>query len=171
MDGPHGKSFSDKGIPSCGDCHGYHSIKRARALELPKICENCHSKDSKEYKTGEKLSTMLLQTNEEIEKAEKILDDAEKIPIAVEDYRARIEEAKTFLTEAITLTHSLSIEKNQETLGKARFISKEIEREVHEKIRNLKWRRFGLFVFWFYLFFTMFIIMRYKRWLTKRTEK
>ncbi len=172
MDGPHGKSFSDKGFPSCGDCHGYHSIKRSRSLELSGTCGKCHSKDSKEFKTAEKLSTMLFQTKEEIERAEKILDDAEKIPIAVEDYRARIEEAKTFLTEALILTHSLSIERNEEVLGKARFISKEIEREIHEKMRNLKWRRFGLFVFWFYIFLTIFIIMRYKRWLTKRrTEK
>lgn len=168
MDGPHGKFFADKGFPSCGDCHGYHSIKRSRSLEPSGTCGKCHSKDSKEFKTAEKLSTMLFQTKEEIKRAEKILDDAEKVPIAVEDYRARIEEAKTFLTEAIILTHSLSIEKNEEILGKARFISKEIEREIHEKMRNLKWRRFWLFVLWFYLFLTIFIIMRYKRWLTKR---
>lgn len=171
MEGPHGRSFSEKGIPSCEDCHGSHLIKRSKSLELSRTCEKCHSRDSSEFKRGEKLSVMLFQTKEEIEKAEKTLNEAEKIPIAVEDYRARIEEARTFFTEALTLTHSLSIEKSEETLGKARFISKEIEREIHEKTRNLKWRRFGLFVFWFYLFITIFIILRYKRWIEKRKSE
>lgn len=171
MEGPHGKSFAEKGAPSCKDCHGSHQIKRSKSLELSRTCEDCHSKGSSEFETGEKISVMLSQTKEEIEKAEKTLDEAEQIPIAVEDYKARIEEAKTFFTEALTLTHSLSLERSEEVLGRARFISKEIEREIHEKTRNLKWRRFGLFVFWFYLFLTIFIILRYKRWIAKRKSE
>ncbi|MGQ9619008.1 MAG: hypothetical protein ACUVUG_08635 [Candidatus Aminicenantia bacterium] len=168
LEGPHGKAFREKDSPSCTDCHSHHAILKSDILNFSKTCDRCHQNDSKEFKLGEKISVMLIQTKQEIDKAEETLKNAEKIPLRVEDYRVRLEEANTCLTEALTITHSLSLEKTEETLGKARFISKEIEGEIHEKVRNLRWRRFGLFVFWFYLFLTIFIILRYKRWLIKR---
>ncbi len=171
MEGTHGTAFLLKGKPSCTDCHNSHSIKKSEKLLFSDSCKKCHSEDSREYKLGKKIAIMLENTRDEIMRTEKILGEAEKIPISIEDYRARIEEAESYFTEALTVTHSLSLEKCEEILGKARFIAKETEGEIHQKIRNLKWRKFGLFVLWFYLFLTIFIIIRYKKWLIKRKSE
>lgn len=54
------------------------------------------------------------------------------------------------------------------TIKREKLLLKEIVLENHKVSKNLKWRKFSLFVFWFYIFLTIFIILRYKRWISRR---
>jgi hypothetical protein len=81
----------------------------------------------------------------------------------VEDYRARLEEARTALTESYPVMHALEIHGVEEQTSRARAIAREVESEVNGKLEGLTWRRVGLLVFWFYLLLTVAVLLRYRR--------
>jgi hypothetical protein len=99
----------------------------------------------------------------EIQKAEQLVREAEQIPLDMEDHRARIVQARTYMTELPTVTHALSLEEVEIHARRARSVGEEVQHDVYSKLRQLTTRRIGLVAFWFYILMTVAILVTYKR--------
>jgi hypothetical protein len=100
---------------------------------------------------------------DELEKASANTSRAEAIPINTDDYRARLEEARTYLREAMPAAHSVQEEVVAGFTTRARSVAREVESDIHGKLGNLRVRRFVLILFWFYLLLTIVVLRRFQK--------
>lgn len=163
MSSPHKKAMDSKLMPECASCHENHKVKKANISYFKWICNNCHSKNSHQVKMGEKIYTLFNRTKEQLELAKKAVAEAESIPINVEDYESRIEEAYTYYMRALSITHSLKIQEYEDLLIKAKSIAEEIQSDILGKKSELNDRKIILIAFWFYVLITIAIIHQYKK--------
>lgn len=169
LEGPHYPSMAEAGLPECSSCHSNHGIRRRELAELTELCADCHGEDSEEQLVGAKINTLIVQARQEVEAAEELLVEAEKVPLHVEDHLGRIEEARTYLTEALPLVHAVSVEPVEQVTRRARSIGKEIQAEIHPRLSR-RTAHIGLAVYWFYVVMTVAILIGYRRRLGRRSE-
>lgn len=163
LESPHREGMDAAGLPECSSCHGHHEIDRVEVEEIESVCQRCHASDSAEAELGRKMKTLYQAATSEVDTASGIVRDAARVPLYVEDYDARLEEAHTSLVEARTAMHALDLDLVDRLAGRARSIGQEVESEVHRKLDGLRWRRIGLLVFWFYLIVTVATLVHFRR--------
>jgi predicted CXXCH cytochrome family protein len=162
LESPHREGLTAAGLPECSSCHGHHDIRRAEMKDLDKVCVTCHDTGSAEADLGVKMQTLYAAAEADVEKGAGVIEEAKGVPLHVEDYEARLEEARTDLIEAETAMHSLDLAQIERLTGRARSIGNEVASEAHEKIEALTWRKVGLLVFWFYLIVTIMVLVRFR---------
>jgi predicted CXXCH cytochrome family protein len=163
LEGPHKSAMDAAGLPECVSCHENHRILPAGIDRLDSVCLSCHAKESKEVAVAAKMKTLYGASSEELGRARLLVDQAAAIPLYVEDYRARLEEARSSLLEALPVMHALNVAHVEALTARARSIGHEVESELNGKIEGRKWRKIGLMVFWFYLLLTVAILVRMRR--------
>jgi predicted CXXCH cytochrome family protein len=162
-EGPHARALREGTGPECAHCHGHHRIERADVTLLRTVCVTCHDAGSDPVRTAAAMETLFTGATEEIEKAGVLLGRAAAIPLYVEDYRARLEEAHTSLVQASPVVHAVDAGRVEELTQRARGIAREVESEIEGKLEQRKWRRVGLLLFWFYLILTLSVLVLYRR--------
>lgn len=162
-EGPHHAGMREAGLAECASCHENHAIRTFTAADLETLCGTCHTESADETATGRKLRAMITATQQEIDKAEELIREAERIPFDMEDQRARIIQARTYLKELPTLTHGLSVDAVDTLARRARSVAEEIEHDVYSKLRQRFTRRIILAALWFYILMTVAILVGYKR--------
>ena len=91
-----------------------------------------------------------------------MIGKADAVPIQTDDYRARLEEAKTYLREALPSAHSVQEDAVSGLTTRARSVGAEIESEILGQLRQLRARKFLLLVIWFYLLLTIIVLRRFQ---------
>lgn len=162
LDSPHRAAMPAAGLPECASCHGNHRVAAADVSRIESVCRNCHAEGSPPLDLASKMKTLHTGAAEEIEKARELVERAAQVPLYTEDYRARLEEARTALTESLPAMHSLDLDRVESLTQRARSIGTEVESEVNGKLDERWWRRIGLLVFWFYLVVTIAILLRFR---------
>jgi hypothetical protein len=160
----------EAGIPECIACHENHATESSDYHNLAQICLDCHDQDSAQYATGKKMGVLFARAVEETDKALEAIAEAQSIPLFVEDYYARVEQARTYLLEAEPAVHSVSLSEVERFTRAARSMGEEIEAEIEGELAELRLRRLGLVVFWFYLLLTIWILYRYRQNALKEQE-
>ena len=153
--------MADADLPECSSCHSNHEIERQDLASLEGLCVDCHGDGSHEAGLGSKLHTLIIAATEEVNGAEELLAEAERIPMHVEDHLGRIEEARTYLTETAPLVHAVSLEPVEQVTRRARSIGEEIQHEVYPKLSK-KTAHVGLALYWFYVLMTVGILVRHR---------
>jgi predicted CXXCH cytochrome family protein len=159
----HAAARERTGALECGSCHDYHGIRAANDAMLDSTCMRCHDEGSEPAAVATTMQTLFRGAEDEIEAARLLVDRAAAIPLYVEDYLARLEEARTSLVQSFPVMHALRVESVEELTHRARSIAAEVESEVTGKLLERRWRRVGLLLFWFYLILTVTILVRYRR--------
>jgi predicted CXXCH cytochrome family protein len=162
-EGPHHEGMPTAGLSECASCHENHAIRTFTAADLETLCAQCHAESSDETVAGQKLRSMVEATRQEIDKAEELIHEAERVPFDMEDQRARIIQARTYLKELPTLTHGLSLEAVDTLARQARSVGEEVQHDVYSKLRRRSTRRIILAALWFYILMTVAILVGYKR--------
>jgi predicted CXXCH cytochrome family protein len=162
-EGPHHEGLTTAGLAECASCHENHAIRTFAVADLESLCAECHAEGSDETVAGSKLRSMIAATRQEIDKAEDLIREAEQIPFDMEDQRARIIQARTYLKELPTLTHGLSLEAVDTLARRARSVGEEVQHDVYSKLRQRATRRVILAALWFYILMTVAILVGYKR--------
>jgi len=152
----------------CAACHGNHRTASADVKMFGAVCQKCHDPGEIELQVADRMGGMLNQASSEIERAHALVRKAAAIPIYVEDYASRLEDARTAYLETVPVTHSLDTTLVETRARRARSIATEVSREVDEKLEGRWWRYVGLGIFWFYLGLTGVIIVRARRRVTER---
>jgi hypothetical protein len=96
----------------------------------------------------------------QIEEASALITRADAIPLQTEDYRARLEEARTYLREALPAAHAVEEQTVAGLTTRARAVGAEVASEIHGKLGHLQARQVGLVVFWFYVALTVVVLRR-----------
>jgi len=159
----HAAAMETVGAPECASCHEHHGIRPATEGMLESVCLRCHEAGSSQAEVAAAMRTLFRGAEDEIEGARKLVDRAAAIPLYVEDYRARLEEARTALVRSFPVMHALQVDSVEQLTHRARSIAAEVESEVNGKLLERRWRRVGLLLFWFYLILTLVILVRYRR--------
>jgi hypothetical protein len=161
--GPHQAGMEMSGRAQCASCHGNHAITRAQPERLATSCAACHGDDSMQAALGQRIWTDYDQAQVSLDKAQELIDEAEAVPLHTEDYRSRLEEAHTYLQEALPAAHSVDEEVVASFTSRSRSVGQEIEKEIHAKLSNLGTHKIVLIVFWFYLILTVLVLRWYMR--------
>lgn len=156
--GPHLEYMVKAGLPECVSCHGNHAIMVSQPQRLATVCEGCHGAGSSQVALGARMWTEYQAASTQIEQAAALVARADAVPIQTEDYRARIEEARTYLREALPAAHAVQEQTVAGLTGRARGIGAEVASEIYGKLGHLQARKVGLVVFWFYLALTVMIL-------------
>jgi predicted CXXCH cytochrome family protein len=162
-DSPHKLALDRAGLPECASCHGNHRVLKTDVDMLDSSCSECHESGSAATELALQMKTLFTAASNDVEAARRQVERAAAIPLYLEDYRARLEEANTSLMESLPAMHALDLDRIQELTGRARSIGHEIESELRGKLEGRKWRKVGLAVFWFYLLVTVAILIRFRR--------
>jgi predicted CXXCH cytochrome family protein len=160
--GPHAAGMARRNVPECIACHGDHGIQPSVTERLATGCVKCHDKGSKLERMGPAMLADYQSAVDEIARAEKVIARADAVPMATEDYHARIEEARTYLREAMTAAHAVQPEVMAGFTLRARSVGTEIQKELHDKFRDRRTSQMMIVVFWFYAIVTMGILRRWR---------
>jgi hypothetical protein len=161
--GPHGSGMRDRKLPECVVCHGDHAIQVANPSRLTTLCSQCHGGKSMQAALGQQIWTEHQQAAKEIDQADTLIRKADAVPLQTDDYRARLEEARTYLREALPASHSVDPAAVAGFTRRSRAVASQIESEIYAKLGNLRVRRIVLVLFWFYVLLTLFVLRRFQR--------
>jgi hypothetical protein len=160
--GPHAARMAADDVPACIACHGNHAVVASAVERLGTSCVKCHEKGGTLERIGPKMLADYKDALTEIEKAEKTIAEADAIPLQTEDYHARVEEARTYLREAMTAAHTVQPETVAGFTLRAKSVGMEIRTELEEKFKNMQIGKLMLIVFWFYVLVTVGILRHYR---------
>lgn len=160
--GPHASGMAAKELAECSSCHEAHDIKSSEIARLATSCVQCHAKGSANEVLGGTLLADYRSAEEAIQRAEVSIRRGDAVPIQTEDYKARIEEARTYLREALTAAHAVTPAIMSSYTVRARSVSEEIEAELKGKLLNITIEKLLLLVFWFYVLVSIRIIRRFR---------
>ncbi len=160
--GPHAARMAANDVPACIACHGNHAVQASVPDRLGSNCVNCHEKGDALERIGPKMLADYRSALAEIDRAEKVIARADAVPMQTEDYHARVEEARTYLREAMTAAHTVQPEVVAGFTMRARSVAVEIQDELHLKFANARMSKLALIVFWFYVLVTVGILRRYR---------
>ena len=160
--GPHAEGMAKKGMAECSSCHQHHAIQASVTDRMGSGCVPCHAKGSKEEALGAQLLADYRAADVAVTKAEGQIGKADGVPLQTDDYHARVEEARTYLREAMTAAHSVKPEVMAAFTSRARSVGTEVDTEIQHKLMNVLVEKVALIVFWFYVLVTIGIIRRWR---------
>lgn len=160
LDGPHSKAMQAAGLGECASCHGSHAVERAGIERLDSVCLDCHTEGSDQAALATRMKTLFTTAEEDLVRADEQVKQAAAIPIYVEDFEARLAEARTILRESLPVMHALELERVAALTERSRAIAQQVQSEVTAKLGEKFWRRIGLIVFCFYLILTLAVLIR-----------
>jgi predicted CXXCH cytochrome family protein len=163
VSGSHAPELKNPDLPECSSCHDHHAVAASLDTDFGALCLTCHDEESGPAALGDRIEVLVRTAADEIEKADSLVAEAEKIPLDVRDHGARLREARTYLTEVLPVSHAVSLEPIEELTRRARSIASEVESEIHGKLRDHSTHRFGLVAFWFYVLLTAGILADLRR--------
>lgn len=161
--GPHKEAMDAAGLPECAACHHNHKIMPVSITTLDKVCIECHEQGSDEIKLAGTFKSMVTRAAGEIDRADKLVHEAERIPLYVDDYKSRLTDARTALMEAYPVMHALDTTLVEPHTRRAWSIASQVRTEIHEKLAGRVWRLVGLALLWFYLLVTAAVVLRARR--------
>lgn len=166
---PHKEVFDEMEISECEACHGNHRIERPTdEMISPErgICSSCHEKNSRGFSISERIYLEINKLKKRIEEAERRLDKAYKMGVEVSESLLVLQNAKSSLTNARNLVHSLDIKRIEETIQEGlRNAEKAFEEGVKGEKEAIKRRRgFGFsLIFFIILIVSLLFRLRLKK--------
>jgi hypothetical protein len=148
---------------ACSSCHEAHDTHVAKPEHLAVACLQCHAKGSPEEALGARMWTEYQSAAVEIDRAAEAAAKADAVPINTDDYRARLEEARTYLREAMPAAHAVREDLVAGLTARARSVAAEVSSDIHGKLGNLRVRKLMLIVFWFYLLLAILVLRNFQR--------
>ena len=165
--GPHFQGMKAAGVPECASCHSNHAIRQYGIERVESLCAECHGEGSDQAVLGHKIYALIESAIEAA--AEQLVHQADQAALEVEDPLSRVEEAKTYLTEALPAVHTVSLESVEQLTRRAQSIAEEVEHELYSRL-DRRVAKVGLVLFWFYLLMTLAILIIFKRGLGAESE-
>ncbi|MGA8183345.1 MAG: cytochrome c3 family protein [Terriglobia bacterium] len=109
---PHGPAFARMGLPGCVQCHSNHEILSPKDSWVgtgPKaICVTCHVGGDNGYKTAQQISAGIDKLKATYQKADTVLNNAEKSGMEVSSARVEMTNAHSDLIKARVTVHTFN---------------------------------------------------------------
>jgi hypothetical protein len=160
---PHKKAAEEQKISECVSCHGYHDISLPDSSLFDTTCVTCHDPTSAQFTTGQKVKTLLIQTNESLEAALAELRKFQETSPTISRFLPRLQQARAHYMEALPVQHSLKMERVEDITRNARSIGEEVRAAVHGAEEEIRLRYVALALVWVLLFFALGIAYFYRQ--------
>ncbi len=160
---PHKEAFDRAGLPECAACHENHKIVVYTTENFLESCRECHEEGSEPLRVATQIQALLLNAENELEKAKNTYQEALDRGLPVEDLKARLEEGRSYLLSAYPLVHSLRMDSLKTPIRRAQSIADDVLSEIQHLQERRKEGRILLAVFWFYVLLTIGVVEAYRR--------
>ena len=130
---------------------------------LGPVCLNCHSEGSGGYKRGQQIKTLIVEVQEEIEEAERIVAEAKLKGVDVTEDEVALERAKSGLLQAIPAIHALNLALVEENSVPAKSLASDIKLRIHEIFESFRLRKVALGIVWLFILFTVTVLYMKKK--------
>lgn len=159
---PHKPVFDAMQVGECIQCHSNHEIAQPGDEMIgigPKsVCVSCHAQGDNGYVAAEKIRGMMDRLIAYTRSANEILDRAEQAGMEVSRPKFDLTEARDDLTHARVLVHSFSTEQVEKVIKPGLEISDKSLKAGQAALGELKFRREGLAISLFFIFFLVALV-------------
>jgi predicted CXXCH cytochrome family protein len=132
-------AFEQSGLPGCAACHGSHLIRQPQdemlGMESGAVCFGCHNPENPQYgatlagaDTARTMRSRLDQLKRDIESAEAIVQEAERLGMEVRGPRFELRQAFDALTNARTQVHSFKPEPVETAIAEGLKVTTDVTR-------------------------------------------
>ncbi len=147
---PHKTVFDELEISECEACHGNHKILPPSDEMLgtgeEAVCIQCHEPDTRPYQIASDIKEKLDGFIEKIEKADYLLEQADREGVEVSEPKFRLTEANTALIFARNLIHSFSLDEIEDKVEEGEIVADEVIQAGEAALREAKFRKTGLII-------------------------
>jgi hypothetical protein len=155
---PHFEAMQKKKMSQCTSCHSNHAIQYPDLAMFDNTCSRCHDASSGAYKTGQQIKALILEADDQIEKARELLKKAKAQGQDISGYETQLEQANTDMLQVVPVTHTLLLSEVEPITSSARTVAGEITSSVHNYLESLRMRKVGLGIVWFFIFFVVVVL-------------
>jgi len=145
---PHASVFEAKKIPQCEICHGNHLIERPTdemlGTSAKATCVKCHKEGDKGFEVAKQMREMIDTLVVRINRAKKILEEAEIKGMDVSDARYQMNDVPQILIKARTVIHTANLDEFKETINPGYEVIESVTKAGLEAIDEYYFRRWGL---------------------------
>jgi predicted CXXCH cytochrome family protein len=147
--------FEQAGLPGCATCHGNHLISHPDdemlGMQSTAVCFSCHNPENPKYgatlagaDAGRAMRARLDQLKKEIELAEGMVGEAERLGMEVRGPRFDLRQAFDALTNARTLVHSFKPGPMEAALDEGLRVTTDVKRGAEQALWEHTYRRLWL---------------------------
>lgn len=141
---PHAAAVETGLFDTCVTCHGNHAIAPATDTILRDGCATCHGGDDKPLAIGATIRQRVGAIRAAYARAEGDLTRAAHQGLFVDEERALLKEAYTYMTQLPGVVHSLNADAVEAAAGKAGAALGEIDRRLAGRREELTIRKLAL---------------------------
>ncbi|MDR7418735.1 MAG: cytochrome c3 family protein [Armatimonadota bacterium] len=145
---PHRAAFQKASLTQCTACHDDHGIRRPTddmvGATGRAICAQCHTAESQGGQAAATMRQSLEALKGSIRTAESVVATAENLGIDMIEAKLPLSDARTQLTLARNLVHSLSLREVQTAVTVGAGLSRKAEDFGHAGLAEIEYRRRGL---------------------------
>jgi hypothetical protein len=162
---PHRAAVERGAMAECIDCHGAHDTPAPDHRLFATACPSCHAPDTPGLAVAQKLATLIGQTREAFATAAEDIDRVATVAPTVVRHRARLQQGRAFLVEALPAQHALAVERVEDLTRSARSISDEVRAAAHAAEQDTRMRWLYLALAWVVLAFAIVVavLLRHER--------
>lgn len=146
--------FEEVGLPGCAACHGKHLIGQPTdellGMHRSELCFNCHNPENPKYgatlagaEVARTMRTRLDQLTQQIDDAERVVAEAERLGMEVRGPRFDLRQAFDSLTNARTQVHSFKPAPVEAALDEGLKVTSDVksraESALHEHTARRVW--------------------------------
>lgn len=146
----HPDAFARLGKPGCAGCHGNHAIERAGdallGLDEGSVCGECHVRDEPEGEATLVMRALIDSLKREMHGADSLLVAAEHAGMEVSNAQFELEDARSALVRARTITHAASADSVRNHVEKGLEVAWAGIESGRGAFGELRFRRLGLAV-------------------------
>jgi predicted CXXCH cytochrome family protein len=166
--------FEQIGLPGCATCHGTHAIAHPGdellGMHDASLCFNCHNPENPKYgatlagaEAAGAMRTRLDQLKSEIEEAEQLVKQAERLGMEVRGPRYDLRQAFDALTNARTQVHSFKPEPVEAALEEGLKVTADVKGRAEGALHEHTSRRWWLAASLVPILLVVGVLLRYIR--------
>ncbi len=160
--GPHLKAVTEGAMTECVSCHGYHDIARPDRELFDRACPQCHAPDTPPFALGQKLKTILTQTESELTESSSELARLSELSPTVARLRPRLQQGWAHYNEVLPVQHALDLQRVGDLARSARSVGEEVRAAVHGAEQQHHVRLLLLGLVWFFVLFAVAVTYLYR---------
>ncbi len=165
--GPHAEAARSGELPGCLGCHSNHGTERVPPDELAATCTPCHELQSNATLMGVEIQEQVSRAAEELELAQRAIEELTMVGYPVSDARFRYQAALTNYLQMARVQHQLDVEQLQDLALRVGSISREIRTTAEVRMEHRWEHQLWLIPVWFLglaaVLFAWFMLRRVRR--------
>ena len=147
---PHKAVFAAANMPGCVTCHSNHRIQHPSDAMLgtgpQSVCTNCHAEGDAGFKVAATTQQALSGLDSAIQRADELLDRAERSGMDVSQAKLSQTQARDALTKARVSIHSVTVNRIQQDVQAGGKLAEQNLAAGDQALADRDYRRWGLAV-------------------------